>query len=452
MIGPGLSAMLVFILLIVVWTVFVKRSIAEIAFIGMIVVALFGKGNALSLLVEALKYACSYEVVCASLAFVVMSFLLQNSNVLHGMVQIFTRLFGRLKGGPAYVNTGISSVLGMMSGGNTPNAATSGAFTSEWLLETGWSKEQAATIIAANGGLAAGFPPSSSMFIILAFPTVAAAVAQGDLYIALFVSGIYQVIWRVVYINYVIKKNNIQPTLTKNLVATSIAEIFKKYGITLTIFLGVIIPVALNMGPFSKWLAGRSEEWSKAIDSLNLLVWIPLLMILIILLLDGKSIIKKFPSPDEFVKKLIPHFSSIAGMLIFVVAASRIITKLGLDKDVEKILVILNLPPIMTALVIMLLVAFVAGPFSSTATLNSVGLIGHSILVGIGMDPLAAAVAMLVVASTEGASPPASGALYVACGLTGADPPKIFVPLIFWFVVPITLLGFLICIGALPIP
>lgn len=37
---------------------------------------------------------------------------------------IFTRLFGRLKGGPAYVNTAISSALGCMSGGNTPNAAT----------------------------------------------------------------------------------------------------------------------------------------------------------------------------------------------------------------------------------------------------------------------------------------------------------------------------------------
>ena len=34
-----------------------------------------------------------------------------------------------------------------MSGGNTPNAATSGAFTAEWLLRSGWTREQAATIL-----------------------------------------------------------------------------------------------------------------------------------------------------------------------------------------------------------------------------------------------------------------------------------------------------------------
>ena len=40
--GPGLASMLVFILLILIWSVYIKRNIGEVAFIGMIVVSLFG--------------------------------------------------------------------------------------------------------------------------------------------------------------------------------------------------------------------------------------------------------------------------------------------------------------------------------------------------------------------------------------------------------------------------
>lgn len=267
--GPGLASMLVFILLILIWSVYIKRNIGEVAFIGMIVVSLFGGSRAAELLLGGIKYALSYEVLFASLAFVFMSFLLQSTSVLQGMLKIFNRLFRKMKGGPAYVNTAISSFLGMLSGGNTPNAATSGAFTAQWLLSTGWKREQAATLIAANGGLGAGFPPSSSLFIVLAFPTVAGAVSEGQLYIALFLTGIYQVIWRVVYIHYIIRKNHI--VLPETVTDEPWSSVMKTAGKNLLLFLGAIIPVALNMGPLSDLIAGRSEVWKAAVDSINIL-------------------------------------------------------------------------------------------------------------------------------------------------------------------------------------
>lgn len=448
--GQGLAAMLVFILLILVWSVFVKRNIGEIAFIGMIVVALFGGRQAPELLLGGIKYALSYEVLFASLAFVFMSFLLQNTGVLEGMLKIFNRLFRRMKGGPAYVNTAISAFLGMLSGGNTPNAATSGAFTAQWLLSTGWKKEQAATLIAANGGLGAGFPPSSSLFIVLAFPTVAGAVSEGQLYIALFITGIYQVIWRVLYIHYVIRKNGI--VLPESASNESWGSVLRSSGKNLLLFLGAIIPVALNMGPLSELISGRSEVWAAAIESVNILVWIPILMIVVILGLGWKDIKKKFHSRTQFVEELIPHFSSTGGLLLFVFAASNIISNLGLSDDIVALLNTLSLSKIATVVIILILIAVVAGPLSSTATLTSIGVISHAILVSVGINPLAAATAILVVASTEGASPPASGALFVACGLTECDPPKIFMPLITWFVIPITAIAALVCLGILPVP
>ena len=187
-------------------------------------------------------------------------------------------------------------------------------------------------------------------------------------------------------------------------------------------------------------------------DSVNLLVWLPTLMISIILILDGKNIIKRFSSWEDFIEKLIPHLSSIGGLLFFIFAASNTITKLGLADDVVAVLDKMNLSPIVTIIVIYALIALVAGPLSSTATLTAVGVVSHAILVGVGVDPLMAAAAILMVSSTEGASPPASGALFVACGLTECDPPKIYMPLISWFVVPIVIMGCLVAGGILPLP
>ena len=359
--GPGLTALLVFIALIIIWAVVLKRNIVEAAILSLIILPFFGGvDQAPSLMSGAIKYVLNYEVLYASLAFIVMAFLLQHSNVLDGMLHIFTRLFGRLKGGPAYVNTAISSALGCMSGGNTPNAATAGAFTAEWLLKSGWNREQAATLIAANGGLGAGFPPCAGLFIVLGFPTVAGIVEEGALYIALLVTGLYQVAWRLVYIHYVVRKNHIQPTLVGE--QEPISEVFRKHGICMTLFLGAVIPVLLTMGPLNKALAGRSEAWEGAMDSVNLLVWLPTLMICIILLLDGRNIVKKFSSWEDFVKKFIPHIANTGGLLFFIFAVSNIITKLGLGDDVVSVLDKMNLSPIVTLIVVYVLVAVVAGP------------------------------------------------------------------------------------------
>ena len=175
-------------------------------------------------------------------------------------------------------------------------------------------------------------------------------------------------------------------------------------------------------------------------------------MIAIILALGWKDIREKFHFREQFVEELIPHFSSTGGLLIFVFAASNIISKLGLSEDIVQILNSMSLSKVATVVIILILVAVVAGPLSSTATLTSIGVISHAILVSVGIDPLAAATAILVVASTEGASPPASGVLFVACGLTECDPPKIFMPLIKWFVLPITCIAVLVCLGILPLP
>ena len=62
-----------------------------------------------------------------------------------------------------------------------------------------------------------------------------------------------------------------------------------------------------------------------------------------------------------------------------------------------------------------------------------------------------AAAAVLVFASTEGASPPSGAPIYVASGLARIDPSRIFIPLLKYYCVPILGIGVLIALGLLPV-
>ena len=68
-----------------------------------------------------------------------------------------------------------------------------------------------------------------------------------------------------------------------------------------------------------------------------------------------------------------------------------------------------------------------------------------------GIDPTVAIVVILLCTSTEGASPPVGAPIYLSATMAEADPPKMFVPLILFFVLPMIALAWLIGMGWLPI-
>ena len=138
--GNASLALIIYILLIIVWATVIKRNMAEGMLLGFIVVAMFGGNDFFTYLRIGFFSALSNEVLFASLAFVLMSYLIKESELLKGILEIFQSLLGRLRGGPAFVNIGLSAILGMLSGSNSANTATSGTFTAQWMIETGWKR------------------------------------------------------------------------------------------------------------------------------------------------------------------------------------------------------------------------------------------------------------------------------------------------------------------------
>ncbi|MBF4550761.1 TRAP transporter large permease subunit [Pseudoclavibacter sp. VKM Ac-2888] len=444
----ALIALVAFIATIVTWNVVVKRNMAEAMILGFLVTLAFAGFNAPEYAVTAVVEASENQVLYAAVAFVFMTHFVERTGVIDRLIAILSSLFGKLPGGPAIVDTLASGAMGAVAGGsNTGNAASSGAITGPWMVRTGWKRSRAATVIAGNAGLGTALPPSASMVIMIGF--AGTLVTTSEVYLALLVAGIYQFVFRMGLIGWFVKCDKITAASGPEILPWRSA--MKRGGTSTLIFLGAIIPIAISVGPLADALKA-SPVLSEAMGSISLIVWIPVLIMFFAALVAWKDLPRSPRGWWELITSGAPKFYTIVALLFFAVVASEVLAELGLAEDVDNLLSGVDIPLWLLVTFIGLLIVLVAGPLSSTATLTAVGQVSLFTLIAAGIDPLLAVIAILVFASTEGASPPASGAIFVASGLTGAKPESTFVPLIIYYVVPFFALGVLIALGIVPVP
>ena len=142
----------------------------------------------------------------------------------------------------------------------------------------------------------------------------------------------------------------------------------------------------------------------------------------------------------------------VGGVLLFALAASKVLTMVGFDRDLKVVLNSLSLPNLIMIILTCIMVALVAGPLSAVATTAAVGQVAYSIMVGAGVSPIAAVAAFMICISTEGASPPSSSPIFISCGLAGVDDPAvIFRPLITDYIVPLLGVATLVAVGIFPV-
>ncbi|WP_433697676.1 TRAP transporter large permease subunit [Nocardiopsis sp. CA-288880] len=442
----ALLALAAFIAVIIVWNVVFKRNMGEAMLLGMITTALFAGAQAPAYLLGGLADALTHDVLYAALAFVFMAHLIDVTGLIQKILAILNSVFGRIRGGPAFIDTAGSAVFGSLSGSNSANTASSGSFTGPWMVRTGWTPTRAATVLAGNGGMGAALPPSASMVIMVGF--AGGMVTTGQVYLALLTAGAYQILLRIGLVMYFVRRDGIPKADRHDLVPlrTSLRE----GAGALSIFLGALIPIVVTIGPVADFLA-TSTPVGDALGEISLLTWIPIMIIGFSLVAGRDRLPGNLRGWSALLDGAMPKFATIGALLFFAIAASEILGRLGLAGDVNALLADLPVNRFLLVAVVGLVVALVAGPLSSTATLTAVGQISFLALVGVGVDPLLAVVAILVFASTEGASPPASGSIFVAAGLTGARPESTFLPLIAYYMIPIFLIGCLIGWGFLPV-
>ncbi len=444
----GIAALLVFIAVTVVMNTALKRDISESLVVALLATALLGGADAPQLLVNALATAAQSEVTFAGMAFVFMGIVVQATGLIDRLIEILNSIFGRLRGGAAYVSTLSSAMIGLIAGSTAGNSATVGSVTIPWMKKTGWSSERAATLVAGNSGLGVALPPNSTMFIILALPAATGASAS-SVYVALACGGAYAVLYRMIVVYYWARKFNIEPTPKDSM--KPFAEAFRQGWRSPSIFMGIIIPVLLTIGPLAGYLGKEAVIGEDGVKAISIIVWVPIL-ITVIALVEGANRIRLNNIQFRAQLRRDSHQFATVGISLFAaLAAATIMEELGVGDQLSGLLEAASLPRWIMLIAVAILAVLVATPLSSTATAAAIGAPAVAALTVIGLDPSLAIVVVLLCTSTEGASPPVGAPIYLSAAMADADPPKMFVPLIVYFVLPMMALAWLIGMEWLPI-
>lgn len=444
----GIIALLVFIAVTIVMNVPLKRPISESLLVALVATSLVGGLDAPHLLATAVTDALNNDVTFAGMAFVFMGVIVTATGLIERLIAIFNSVFGRLRGGAAYVSTAGSAAVGLVAGSTAGNAATVGAVTIPWMRDNGWSRTRAATLVAGNSGLGVSLPPNSTMFIILATPA-AVGVSAGDVYVALLCTGAYAVLYRMAVVWIWARKDGIQAVDSAD--RETLGRALREGASSLPIFLGILVPVVLTFGPLFEWLKAVESVGAAPMKTVSIIVWVPILIAVIALIEGRRRLRGQWGSVRRAVHAEIPQFATVGISLFSALAASNIMNELGVGGQLTSVLDQMNLPKPLLILFVCVAAVIVATPLSSTATAAAVGAPAVLAMGSVDVPAVVAICAVLLCTSTEGASPPVGAPIYLASGLAEVNPRKTFVPLIVWFVLPIIALAWLLAMGWLPI-
>ena len=448
----GVIAFVVYILAILVWMLVIKRNIAEAMLVGLIVIALFnGPANILTTLWDATFAASKESSFLATMLFLLMAVVMTKTGIIAKLVELLNSMIGRVRGGAAYVSVCASFLFGLVSGNAIANCSTVGAITVPWMKDSGWPKPVAATMNAGNAGVGQAMPSCSALYLLVGLAEVSAVVSVGEAYIACLCAGAWTFGYRLLRVWLYARKYDVRPVPADQI--KPLGQSFHDNWTSLLMLLGIAIPLLLTVGPISDALAAIPSIGSDGIGSVNIVLWVPIVVCVICLIVGRKNLPRSVGGWVDILKGCQHTFCTVGGVLLFALAASNVLNMVGFDQDLAAILQSLDLPGIVMVILTCVMIALVAGPLSAVATTAAVGQVAYSIFVGTGgIAPSCAVCAFLICISTEGASPPSSSPIFISCGLAEVEDPKvIFRPLITDYILPLLVVAVLVAYGIFPV-
>lgn len=448
----GVIAFVVYILAILVWMVVIKRNIAEAMLVGLIVIALFnGPANILTTLWDATFAASKESSFLATMLFLLMAVVMTKTGIIAKLVELLNSMIGRVRGGAAYVSVCASFLFGLVSGNAIANCSTVGAITVPWMKDSGWPKPVAATMNAGNAGVGQAMPSCSALYLLVGLAEVSAVVSVGEAYIACLCAGAWTFGYRLLRVWLYARKYDVRPVPADQI--KPLGQSFHDNWTSLLMLLGIAIPLLLTVGPISDALAAIPSIGSDGIGSVNIVLWVPIVVCVICLIVGRKNLPRSVGGWVDILKGCQHTFCTVGGVLLFALAASNVLNMVGFDQDLAAILQSLDLPGIVMVILTCVMIALVAGPLSAVATTAAVGQVAYSIFVGTGgIAPICAVCAFMICISTEGASPPSSSPIFISCGLAEVEDPKvIFRPLITDYILPLLVVAVLVAYGIFPV-
>lgn len=446
----AILALVAFIGVIVIWNVGFRRNIGEAMVLGFLASAAFGGTDAPRVAWESLVEGLKSEITFAALAFVFVSELLTRTGLVHRMIDILSSLLGRRKGGSAYAATVASGLFGAVAHNGAAIVATVGSLAIPWMKRSRASGETAALVLSGNAGVGATFPFSGAFFVLLAAPTVVPVLSSHDVVATLFVTGAWMVGMRLVIAYAIVRRRGVGTMTAADI--RPLRQSFASGWTSLLVLAAVAVPVLLTTGPGSDWATDRLDGLD-ATDAVPLLMWLPVVMLVAGLLVERRALPHGGADWWRTLGEIGPKLGLVGVTMVSAFAASEVLARLGLGEQLAPYLKDLqDVPPLVAALVVGLVLVIVAGPLNTTSTLAAVGPVAFAALTAAGIPAHVAFASVIVWASSEGCSPPGAAPLYVAAGIADINPARIFLPVALYYLVPTYLFGVLMAVGVLWIP
>jgi TRAP-type C4-dicarboxylate transport system permease large subunit len=336
------------------------------------------------------------------------------------------------------------------------------------MKRSGVRPEIAATIVAGGAGMGVSFPFSATMFILVGGLAAQGVMQPEEIVLPLTFAGLWCLGYRLVLSYWLVRQGGIESIAPEHRIP--FGRSMRTGWTSLLLFLPILIPLLLTRGPIAAALgnySGVGEVLKKPVkladgtvlpamayampDVISLITWIPVLMIVLVMFLGRRHLPHSATAWWHTLGKAAPSFGVIGITIIAAFSASNVLAELGLATQLEGVLASLNAPAWIMAIAIGVIIILIAVPLTASATMAAVGPVAVVALVGAGIPAPVAAAAVLIFASTEGASPPSGAPIYVASGIARVDPVKTFIPLLKYYCLPILVMGYLIAVGVLPV-
>lgn len=423
-----------------------KRPIYECMFYGyVLMVVLTGEfGNFFTHIFKTSTDTLFFSIIC----FLVLAKILDATKAIDSIVNILIAIFGRFKGGAAYIAVVSSAFMGALSGSGAGNVATTGVFTIPAMKKSGIPAHLAANIESASSTMGNMIPPSGVILAALACYNEfsGAEMAQSTFWIACWGVALWFILQRFLTVFFFCKYYKVQPMEKTDI--PDLKDALKKGWKNLFLPVIILLPFVLDYFFKTTFFASRLGSGAGNLSSC-LLLFTPGIAALYALIVNRKNF--KITELFGTVKKSVSGIVPVGATIFFAYCISNLFTSTDIGTVIGNYIKGWDLPLVALAFIIPLVTAFLGMVLPGSAQTKIFGGTIIAVVAAAGGNPLVAAVMLPVITGAmEGMTPPLALCMYTAMGIAGSKMKETTLNCLIW--VGIHYLLSAVCLwGLLPI-
>lgn len=384
----------------------------------------------------------------AIIAFMVLAKILDVTHAIDTVVNVIIAVFGRFRGGAAYVAVIGSTFMGALSGSGAGNVATTGVFTIPAMKKSGVPAYLAANIESSCSTMGNMIPPSGVILAALACYNEfsGAEMSQSTFWFACWGVCLWFILQRIITVYVFCRYYKVKPMAKEDI--PDLRETLKVGWKNLLLPVVILLPFVLDYFFKANFFTDRLGAGAGNMSS-SLLLFTPGLAAIYALIVNRKSIKK-----GELVKEVKASVSGIVPVgatIFFAYCISNLFSATNVGANIGEYIKSWNFPVVALAFIVPLITAFLGMVLPGSAQTKIFGTTIISVYAAAGGNPLLAAVMLPVITGAmEGMTPPLALCMYTAMGIADSKFKETTLNCLIW--VGLHYLLAVICLlGILPI-